>query len=415
MGPGHLVDTAAPATDSVVRRYRRVLDLLNLGTQLDPVALGSVSLREGVRARRVHWSGVDILVVDETSLMETGTYKDLDACVTMSKIVEVGYESCTLSSGGNLNYAVARYANRAGVSAFLFNPTTTLYKLDGQDFGSGSHLVAVDLPERQVKNLARTFSRHYGILHVPDLRWRLAASAMRAMFLIEEFARSGPVKWLAQTMCAGYGPAGIYSCFSELGREGLVPRSMVPKFLGFQQEANAPMVRAWRDEAREISRSHLGAIPAKYIEPGLYNTNPEGNYTRLFDLMKFYGGDLMTIGAEDYTRYADPVIQMLAEAGITLDRIGQTDDVREKTPILTGVGILKAIERGTLSRGDSVAFMVTGGSRQVNGHTQPTPAIVVDDSQPLEEWVNDLGELFSLRANTAERRSDRLFSERAVK
>jgi hypothetical protein len=392
-----------------------VLDLLKLGTELNPVALEGVSLREGVRSFRLRWRGVEILVVDETTLMETGTYKDLDACVTMAKIVEVGYENCALSSGGNLNYAVARYANRAGVGAFLFNPTTTLYKLDGQDFGSGSHLIAVDLPERKIKDLARTFARHYGILHVPDLRWRLAASAMRAMYLIEEFARSGPVKWLAQTMCAGYGPAGIYSCFSELGREGLFPRAQVPKFLGFQQDSNAPMVRAWKDEAREIARSHLGAAPDKYIEPGLYNTNPEGNYTRLFDLMKFYGGDLMTIGAEDYGRYAGEVISLLAEAGVALDRIGTTDAVREKSPVLTGVGILKAIERGLLVPGDSVAFMVTGGARQVNGHTQPRPSIVIDDSESLDEWVATLGELFSLRAITAVRRSDRLFSDALVK
>ena len=40
----------------------------------------------------------------------------------------------------------------------------------------------------------------------------------------------------------GFGPIGIYRCFSGLSASDMVRTAEIPRFLGFQQAANCPMV-----------------------------------------------------------------------------------------------------------------------------------------------------------------------------
>jgi hypothetical protein len=155
-----------------------------------------------------------------------------------------------------------------------------MYKLDAASFAwGGAKLISVDLPERQVKSLTAAFSRYFNIVMVPDIRWRLAASAVARAVHPRAHDRTA-VDWLAQTMCAGYGPAGIYNCFSELVREGLIEAAQIPKFLGFQQDANAPMVHAWRAGHREIMSSHIQPDPFALHRAGPLQHQPGAQTTR---------------------------------------------------------------------------------------------------------------------------------------
>jgi len=404
-----LVDHNIPAEQSIILRYHKIFERLRLQLQIGPAELAACSMGEGVRLLRLaEHRGVEILVCDESSLMATGTFKDLDACVIAAMARRAGLERVVLSSGGNLGYSLSAYGRHSGMHSFFFHPKSTLYKLDAANFTwGGCRLICADLPERQVKSLAQRFAEAYGIALVPDIRWRLAASAARAMFILEATAsESLRVDCIAQTMCAGYGPAGIYHCFSELAREGLLRRKEVPRFLGFQQEANAPMVRAWRDGEREIRARHIDPDPDRYLEPGLYNTNPERNYTRLHDLMSYYGGDLEIITQADYELYSGPVQELLAGRGIELTRAPGGREVLEKTALLTGVGILKAIDQGRLHREEQVLYMLTGGLRRVASAAPPTPDLELDGSRSEDEWLAILGERFGLRAAPPQRRAD---------
>ena len=406
-----LVDENVPASKSLLGRYWRALERLELGVSLSAERVARASLREGAQILhlRTH-RGVEIDVCDESSLMTTGTYKDLDACLVsvLTTAAEVG--QVAVSSGGNLGYALSVYGAHVGLRSFFFQPKTTMYKLDATSFAwGGAKLISVDLPERQVKSLTAAFARNFNIVMVPDIRWRLAASAVRAMFILEH-TEARRVDWLAQTMCAGYGPAGIYNCFSELVREGMVDRLAIPKFLGFQQDANAPMVNAWAGGHREIMAAHIQPQPDQYIEPGLYNTNPERNYTRLFDLMRHYGGDLRALDRDAYDRYGELALGWLRDVGLNLTRVpGRPDEILEKTGLLTLVGVIAAIEEGRLEPGQRILAMVTGGFRQMSGFNPPTPDVEVDASLTEEAWVHRLGEHFGLRPFTYSRQTDRLY------
>jgi len=397
----HLINDKAAADRSLLLRYFPVFAQLGFDVPVGLADLEVCSLGEGARLVPVGpVSGVRISVCDETSAMATGTYKDLDACLTVAMARANGIQRLVLSSGGNLGYALARYASRIGLEVFVFQPATTLYKLDGASYGdSHVRLITVDLPERSVKALAQAFADHYTILCAPSLQWRLAASAVRAMFIVEHaVGRQMKIDYLAQTMCAGFGPVGIYECFAALTANQLMPPFAVPRFLGFQQDANCPMVRAWRDGSRDIRPQHIDAHPEKYLEPGLYNTDPGESYTRLFELMNDFGGDLESLSDRDYEHYAPQVVELLDRAGIELTRLDHGELI-EKTGVLTGVGILKAIDTGRIRCGESVLFLLTGGRRMRTANSRPVePFVEVDRSRSIDEWVVEIGERCGLVA-----------------
>lgn len=400
-----LVDPRHGSDRSVLLRYWKALALVGLEPMPPLSALEAASLGEGARVLPLRpYCDVELRVCDETSAMASGTYKALDACLTVAMVEREGIGRVVTSSGGNLGHALARYCHARGIEAFCFQPRSTGYKLDAGALAfPGVHVVSADLPEPEIKALARRFAERFGLLHVPALSWRLAASATRALFLLET-VQGGPrpVHWIAQAMCAGYGPVGIYDCFAALVDQGLLAAERVPKLLGVQQQANAPMVRAWSEGAREIGRRHRRARPAAYLEPGLYNTDPGPNYTRLFEHLERFGGALVGIDARDYERHADRVVQRLADVGVDLTRRPGSDEVLEKAGLLAAVGLLEAIERGHVAPGERALSLLTGGVRgswarpEVPSEDGARSPIEVDASRDLDAWIEVLGSRWSL-------------------
>lgn len=389
-----LIDDELPATRSVLRRYRRALAVV--GLELGAEELAEVSLGEGASLLRLpDRGGVEIFVCDETRAMHTGTYKALDACVTAALLRREGVRRVVASSGGNLSAALGAYCQRAEVEALLFQPVTTLFKQDRAWFSGGSRLIGAELPEPAIKSLAQGVARRFGVVHVPDVRWRLAASAARAMFLLEAAEEAGAFDFVAQTICAGHGPSGVFTCFEALRRRGVLRAREVPRLLGFQQETNAPIVRAWRDGERELGPAHLGAAPERYLEPGLYNTNPGRDYGRLAALMRAFGGSMCAITAADWGRLSDEVRATLDTVGLSASTT-PTGELVEKTGLLTGVGIFAAIEAGLLRPGERVLWMLTGGVRPLGPAARPEPELVVDGSRAEAEWIEVIGRRFGL-------------------
>jgi threonine synthase len=392
-----LIDRRFPASQSLLLRYHKVLAVPGLAVDLALADLEACSHGEGATTFALAGSEArEVIVCDESSRMCTGTYKALDACVTVALLRRAGVRRVVASSGGNLSAALGTYAARAGLEAFLFQPRRTLYKQRGDHFGPGVRLIAVDLPEPEVKRIARAFAERFGLAHVPDVRWRLAASAVRAMFVLESAAELGRVDCLAQTVCAGFGPAGIYQCFAALRGHGLLRRSEVPRFLGFQQEANAPIVRAWQAGEPALTREHVRPEPDRYLEPGLYNTDPAREYARLAALLREVGGEMLALSDDDLARHQEPLLSRMRAAGFEFSRLPGTDEVVEKTGLLTGVGVLKAIDEGRLAAGERAMLMLTGGVRELAGAAPPSPALVIDASRSEAEWLDELGRTFGL-------------------
>lgn len=396
----NLINDGVTADHSLILRYHPILPETLSDVAVTNDDLSASSIAEGARIFPLaQYRGAEIWACDESSLMATGTYKDLDACLMAAIARHTGLDSIVLSSGGNLGYAMARYAQKAGLKVYFFHPKSTLYKLDAANFDDEDvKVITVDRPEPEVKALALNFANTYAIEHVPAVEWRYAASTVRAMHIAENlFASGNRVDYLAQAICAGYGPVGIYDCWSGLIDEGVLPFDVIPPFLGIQQASNAPIVWAWQAGALEITGQYTqGAAPDKFIEPGMYNTNPNNNYSNLLNMIGRYGGAFIAIDGDDYKSYEDTVIGWFRDSGLEFTVNPKTGEILERAGIMTGVGIINAIDQGRIKRGNRVLYLLTGGFRKLSSFKSLHPDLAVNNSQSIDVWVRELGSILEL-------------------
>ena len=238
-------------------------------------------------------------MLDESSLMQTGTLKSIDGCLTAAKCRLKGYERVVFESGGNTGTALTAYGQKAGLETFCFVPEASVPLLDSRVFErETAHLIAV-ADAGLVKESARLFRGVNRIQHIPDVAWRYEASRFRGCFILEHSMRHGGFDWLVQTISAAFGPIGIYSVLN--GFESNLDR--IPRFLGIQQEANCPMYTAWTSDTRELGPA--GAEPKRggdLLTRVMYDVAPHtyGTYADLKGVLEATRGDLRTINHQEF-------------------------------------------------------------------------------------------------------------------
>jgi len=84
-----------------------------------------VSLGEGftplVRCKKLgEYIGIENLYVKNESINPTWSFKDRLCCIAVSKALEMGFNTVTISSSGNHGAATAAYASKAGLDSIIF-------------------------------------------------------------------------------------------------------------------------------------------------------------------------------------------------------------------------------------------------------------------------------------------------------
>ena len=82
-----LIDESIPSDSSITLRYHQLFDALDLDCKVGFQELKRASISEGAVLMKdpLVYKGVEIFVIDESSRMTTGTYKDLDASLVMAR------------------------------------------------------------------------------------------------------------------------------------------------------------------------------------------------------------------------------------------------------------------------------------------------------------------------------------------
>ena len=112
------IDSEYKTEKSIVLRYRNAVQFG--ATREEDLEykewLQKTSIREGARIfPLLTYKGVDIYILDETSLMHTKTLKSIDGCITIAKCKLNGYESVKFESGGNTGTALTQYGIRSRI------------------------------------------------------------------------------------------------------------------------------------------------------------------------------------------------------------------------------------------------------------------------------------------------------------
>lgn len=365
------IDRSRDAARSVVLRYRHALQLAP--TQAEDQRLKDLlektSIQEGLRIfHLLNYRGVEIYVLDETSLMYTHTLKSIDGCVTTAHCLLRGYQRIVVESGGNTATAIAAYARRHGVQVFCVVPEENLSLLDRESFGVGStHVIAVERPGL-VKEVARRFARASGAQRVPETQWRYQAAMLIGCFLLERFLDDEPFDWLVQTISAGFGPIGIYRTLDAYGWD----THTSPRFLGVQQDMNAPLYRAWKADATAVEPT-APASTAALLTQVMYDGAPQtyGTFPELKALLQRTRGELTTLSRADFEQFllADRVdsdiLQRLQDHGVAIGV--RNRDIIDKTGLIALAATLRVIASRGIPRGDRVLVCLSSGANVADG------------------------------------------------
>jgi|LQYC01.1.fsa_nt_gi Threonine synthase len=377
-----VIDSHIPARESIVRRYKnafRFYDDYNKDTCFKKW-LDKTSIQEGIRIFPfLTYRGVMIFLMDETSLMCTGTLKSTDGCVTIAHCKMNGFEKVGFESGGNTGSAMTEYAQRSGIETFFFVPEDNLFLLDSTLFFSpGAHLISVK-DTSLLKQTARAFIDLFGISHIPEREWRYEASMFRGMFILEYILKNQPVDWFIQTISAAFGPIGIYRVLNDYG-------IALPRFLGIQQKANSPLFNSWKKQSTEHEEKNT---EENLLTKVMYDREPftYGTYNDFFELLSSSRGDLSTINHQEFYYYVKKkfegktILDLLYEKDIHISV--EHEDIVERTGLIALAGTIKAIDQGIISEGTSILCSLTSGMSRSDGKAKP--AFCVTDSQDISE------------------------------
>ncbi len=383
------VDEAYSTETSTVLRYRNSIqfdDRSEYDLEFKRNLL-ACSIREGARiVQLVTYKGVTIHIMDETSLMATGSLKSIDGCLTTAFCRMEGVERIAFESGGNTGSALTRYGQNAGMETFFFCPLDNLDLLDSRLFTSPrAHLIGVE-DRGRVKEFTALFAQETGIRHVPDKSWRYAAALFRGFFILEHLLTATQFDWISQTISAAFGPIGIYNVLKTFRTEF---RSL-PQFLGIQQEANCPMFSAWQTKSgrpEATAEKREGRLLTKIMydnSPQTYNT-----YEDFYRLLLETRGEMLTVNEvefESYTRFAPecgPLSELLLSKGIAISQ--KSGQILEKTGMIALVGTLKAIDAGTVKAGSNVLCCLTSGVTEAD--RRALPRFTVRSPRDVLEYV----------------------------
>lgn len=367
------IDRRHSGEQSVVLRYRNCLRFEESPADNEDFKglLERTSIREGLRIfPLLTYRDVEILVLDETSLMHTHTLKSIDGAVSIARCLQRGYRRIAFESGGNTGTALSVYGRRVGLETFLVLPGENLSLLDSAVFEAPtSHLIAVRDRSR-VKQVSSELRERDGLPKVPQPEWRLEASMFIGCYLLEAMLEGLQFDILAQTISAAFAPIGIYRVLRrqqpDLGR--------LPSFLGVQQAPNCPMYRALR--GAETDAGEAGST-GRLLTRVMYDASPQsyGTVEELRGVLDETAGDLTLVDSADFGHLLEDefdgagILSVLAGAGVNI--FVRDGEVVETTGLLALTGTLKEITAGRIAAGSRVLVCLTSGTGRPDGTVVP--------------------------------------------
>jgi threonine synthase len=291
----------------------------------------------------------------------TGSFKDRGMTVAISKAAEEGAKVVVCASTGNTSASAAAYATRAGMLAAVLIPEghVALGKL-AQALIHGAKVVQIRGSFDDALHLVRELGERGGVTVVNSINPFRIEGQKSAAFEICDALGDAP-----DVHCIPVGNAGnitaYWKGYGEYHRDALAARR--PRMLGFQAAGAAPIV-------------HGEPVPhPETIATAIRIGNP-ASWDAALAARDESGGAIESVTD---AQILDAYKLLAATEGVFV----------EPASAASVAGLLQAVERGLVVRGETVVCTVTGhGLKDPNraiAQIEPRPAVAATVDAVLEE------------------------------
>ena len=269
-------------------RYREVLPVRDDAFE--------VSLGEGgtplLRAERLGAAlGCTDLYIKEEGVNPTGSFKARGMAAAVSRAKELGAERLVVPSAGNAAGAMAAYAARAGMPAYLFMPDTTPQSNILESRIAGAE---VELVEGHIGDAGRAARERAAVSPMFDM------STMKEPYRVEGKKTLGyeiaeALGWelpdvIVYPTGGGTGLLGMWKAFGEMEEMGWISEGGRPRMIAVQMEGCAPIVKAFHEGQESISPWEN----ATTVAAGLRVPGPVADYL-ILRCLRESGGTALTV------------------------------------------------------------------------------------------------------------------------
>jgi len=192
----------------------------------------------------------DLWIKDEAQL-PTGSFKARGLALAVSRAKELGLRRVAIPTAGNAGGALAAYAARAGLEAYVFLPADTPLVNRGEAVLFGARCFLVDGLITDCAALVQAGAARMGWFDLSTLKepYRLEGKKTMGLELARQLGWTLPDAILYPTG-GGTGLIGMSKAFDELAALGWLARDARPRFYACQSDGCAPIVRAFEQDER---------------------------------------------------------------------------------------------------------------------------------------------------------------------
>ena len=317
--------------------------------------------------------GLKELYIKDDGLNPSGSSKDRASGVAVLKAIEAGAKVISCSSTGNAASSCACHAAHMGIPAVIFVPKRAPIGKLTQISLYGATLVVVDGDYKAAFRLSKEAINKYGWYNRNAAINPFMVEGKKTVSLeIAEQLNFKPTDWVVVSVGDGCTVGGVYKGFYELHKLGLIEK--IPKILGVQSEGCEPFVKASREkspleecEENTLADSIAVGIPRNPLKALRAVENSHGSWISVPD----------------------------TEIINAMSLLGKTEGIFGEPAAVTSLaGLKKALEKGIISKDESVTIIITGNGLKDPNNAQKAiskPELMEPNINKLDIYLKEKG------------------------
>ena len=286
--------------------------------------------------------GASAVYIKDEGLNPTASFKARGLSAAVSKAKELGINKLTMPSAGNAAGAMAAYAAKGGMEAYVFMPKDAPEANQIEVSISGGDLTLIDGLISDAGILSRKRAAEEGLFDVSTLQepYRVEGKKTMGYEIAEQSDWELPDAIIYPTG-GGTGIVGMWKAFAEMEEMGWIGPKR-PKMYAVQAEGCAPIVRAFREGA-EFAEPWENA---QTMAAGIRVPGAIGDYL-ILGAIRESGGGALTV-TDDEMKYYMSLVATLE--GMFICPEGAA----------TAVALNKLLVAGDLSPDENILLLNTG-------------------------------------------------------